>query len=245
MIDHGGTFLQDDGTFVGSGGTSTGNPLELTSDRAGITVDASGSGSDSLHIRTGGATRGTSIGAGYTVTASAEPGSSNGNLAVNSAVTNAGTLELASIDGTHGTPDVTAGSFTNTGTLVFENTANGPDSIDGPVVNTGTVQVLDPVTGSGQITNTGTFAVAAGTTVAAASYAQGAGGKLSLELASGSIPELQLTGAARLAGTLAVATAGTTTGLSLTGPASGAAPAPTSTTVRVGSVARPRRSRQR
>jgi hypothetical protein len=210
-----GTFRVNDGTFVGTGGTSTGSPLILASDNAGITVSPGGTGTDSLHIQTGGAMLGSSIGAGYTVWASGMPGYSHGNLTTASgSLVNYGTLELGSIDGTHGTLTVPSGSFTNDATLVFENTANGPDGLDGTLVNNGTVSVPNnAVQGTGAIVNNGNFALSAGATFAATSYSQGAGGTLALAITGGgspAVPELRLSGAAALGGTLTVSTTGGT-----------------------------------
>lgn len=94
---------------------------------------------------------------------------------------------------------------------MFENTANGPDGLDGSLVNNGAVSVPNPVQGSGQITNNGAFSLSPGMTFGATSYSQGARGTLSLGIIGGStpaVPELQLSGAAELAGALAVSTTG-------------------------------------
>jgi hypothetical protein len=156
VINDQGTFFVNDGTFVGSGGTSTGTPIVLGSDNLGVTVDPSGTGSELLHLETGRATLGSNIGAGYTVWASGVPGLTHGSLMVSTPVTNAGTLELGSDDGTHGTLNVVSGgSFTSNGTLVFQGN-NGPDSLNGPLINNAAVQVPNSFNGSGQITNNGT-----------------------------------------------------------------------------------------
>jgi hypothetical protein len=215
-INNQGSFQQDDGTFVGSAGTNTGNPLVLTSDNAGITVDPSGTGTDLLHIMTGGASLGSNIGSGYTVWASGEPGYSHGNLTTTSgSLINYGTLELGSTDGTHGTLTVPSGSFTNDGTLTFTNTENGADGLAGALMNAGTVSIPSgsSVGGTGAVTNSGVFSMAAGTTFGGTSFTQSASGTLDLAIGGGgtpSVPEIELTGAADLGGKASIDTGGGT-----------------------------------
>jgi hypothetical protein len=138
-----------------------------------------------------------------------------GALTVNTSLINDGTIEVGSVGGTNGTLDIASGTFTNDGKLVFENTANGPDGLDGTLVNNGPASALGPVQGTGQITNEGEFSLTAGTTFGATSYSQGASGALSIAITGGAapmLPELQLSGAAQLGGALEVGTTGTATG---------------------------------
>jgi len=209
-IANDGSFMQNGGTFVASGGTATGNDLLFDS----ATMDLAGTGSGSFHIE-GVGTLGSNVGAGYTLWTSGIPGYTHGTLTANSALTNSGTLEFGSLDGTHGTLTIPSGTFTNDGTMTFENTANGPDGLNGALVNNASVSAPNSVQGTGAIINSGSFSLTAGATFAATSYSQGAGGTLSLAITGGGapvVPELQLTGAAQLAGKLSVGTTGTATG---------------------------------
>jgi hypothetical protein len=195
-------------------GTLSGPPIVVGN---GI-LSPSGSGSGSFHIMSGGAQLGSNIAAGYTVWASGQPGFSHGNLTPTGSFANAGTLELGSIDGTHGTLTVPSGdTFTNNGTLIFENTANGPDGLSGTLVNNGSVSVQNSFNGAGAITNNGAFELtAASGTSDAASFSQSSGGTLTLDLTGGSsaiVPQLDLTSTAATAGKLVVnTTGGTATG---------------------------------
>ena len=210
-INNSGTWTDNNGAFDATGtGTLTGNPPELDN----TTLDLSGTGTGVVHLM-GGGTLGGNIGSNYTLWASGIPGYTHGTLDVNSSVTNSGTLELGSIDGTHGTLDVTSGTFTNDANLVFMDTGNGPDGLDGTFVNNGTV--TDPngtggVVGTGAITNNGTFSLPAGAVFGATSFAQSGGGTLALALSGTAVPELQLSGAATLAGKLSISTTGSEKG---------------------------------
>jgi hypothetical protein len=210
-INNSGTWTDNNGAFSATGtGNLTGNPPELDN----TTINLSGTGTGLVHLM-GGGTLGGNIGSNYTLWASGIPGYTHGTLDVDNSVTNNGTLELGSIDGTHGTLDVISGTFTNDANLVFMNTGNGPDGLDGVLVNNGTV--TDPngtggVIGSGAITNNGTFSLPAGATFGATSFAQSAGGTLALALSGSAIAELQLSGAATLAGKLSISTTGSEKG---------------------------------
>jgi hypothetical protein len=155
-------------------------------------------------VKTGAAKLASDVAAGYTVWNSGIPGFTHGQLAIEGNLTNRGTLELGSLDGTHGTIEAKEGTLTNVGTIVFENTMNGPDGLNGPLVNDGTVSLENPVNGTGQITNAGTLSIPAGVTLEAEAFTQAAGGTLSLvRSASGSAP-LTLSGVASLAGNVSV-----------------------------------------
>ena len=209
-VTNSGSFTIGDGINVtASAGTTSGNAIVLGN---GI-LSPSGSGSATFHIESGGAQLGSSIAAGYTIWESGVPGFTHGNLTPTGSYTNFGTLELGSTDGTHGTLTVPSGdTFTNAGSLIFENTHNGPDGLSGALVNNATVSVDSPFQGTGSITNNGTIELtAAGGQSTATAFAQGGGGTLLLDVAGGTspiVPQLQLTGAAALGGTLKVATTG-------------------------------------
>jgi hypothetical protein len=211
-ITNSGTFTIGDGINVtATSGTASGNPIVLGN---GI-LSPSGTGSAEFHIEDGGAQLGSNIASGYTVWGSGVPGYTHGNLTPTGSYTNYGTLELGSTDGTHGTLTVPSGdTFTNAGSLIFENTANGPDGLSGALVNNGTVSAQNQFQGSGAITNNGTMELtAASGQSSAASFTQSSKGTLLLDITGGGspiVPELQLTGAASLSGSLKVATTGGT-----------------------------------
>jgi hypothetical protein len=204
-----GALEQTGGSFAANGtGVATGNPLVLERD----SIAPSGSGSGTLHVKGGGITLTSDIAAGYTVWSSGIPGYSHGKLTVAGSHTNRGTLELGSLDGTHGAIESSGGTLTNAGTIVFQNTANGPDGIFGPLLNDGVIRLENPVEGNGQITNAGSLSVPAGVTLEAESLGQTAGGTLLLgRAASGSAP-VTLSGAASLAGAIAVNASGLASG---------------------------------
>ncbi len=211
-ITNSGTIQIENGINVtATSGTASGNPIVVGN---GV-LSPSGSGSATFHVQSGSGQLGSNIAPGYTIWASGIPGYSHGVLTPTGSFTNNGTLELGSIDGTHGTLTVPSGdTFTNAKSLVFENTANGPDGLNGALVNDGTVSVQNQVQGSGAITNNATMELtAASGQNSATSFAQGADGTLLLDVTGGPspvIPELQLTGAATAAGTLKVTTTGGT-----------------------------------
>lgn len=207
-IDNGGSFTIGDGiSITATSGTDSGNGFLLGND----TLSPSGSGSGSFHFEDGSAQLGSNIASGYTVWGSGIPGFTHGNITAKGSYTNCGTLEFGSTDGTHGTLTVPSGdTFTNAGTLIFENTKNGPDGLSGALVNNGTVTADGQFLGNGTITNNGTVELtSASGQSSAASLTQGSGGTLLLDVTGGgspTVPELQLTGAAGLGGTLKVVT---------------------------------------
>lgn len=211
-ITNNGTFQDQEGTFNAAGGTDTGAPLILN----GGTLNAAGGGTGSFQIAACNETLGSNVSAGYTIAAGGEGGYCNGTLTVNSSITLAGTISLGNqASGTLDYFNITSGTVTNTGTVDFIYT--GGDGIDGPYVNDGTTAVLaNGLQGTGVITNNGTFTVTDGAQVNATSYTQSSGGTTGLAITGGSspaVPEFMLTGAASLAGTLAVnTTGGTATG---------------------------------
>jgi hypothetical protein len=193
-----------------------GNPLSLSSDQ-GVNINLNGNATDSEHVQTRGANLVGNIGAGDTLWSSGEPGFTQGQLYVQGAYTNFGTLQLGSgSDQTDSTLNAKSGTFTNAGTIVFESTnGGGLDGITGPLLNTGTVSLPGSAGGTGQITNQGSISLAAGSTISAASFAQTAAGTLSVSILAGSSalqnPVLQMTGPASLAGGLGVTTNGSQT----------------------------------
>jgi hypothetical protein len=198
------------GSFAASGsGVATGNPIEL---EGHISLAPSGSGSATLHLKTGAAKLTSDIAPGYTVLSSGIPGLTHGQLAIVGNRTNRGTLELGSLDETHGTIEAVGGTLTNVGTIVFENTMNGPDGLNGPLVNDGVLRLENPLSGTGQITNAGTMSIPASVTLEAESFTQTATGALSLARAVSSSPPLLLSGTASLAGTVSVDAAGLASG---------------------------------
>jgi fibronectin-binding autotransporter adhesin len=207
----GGFSLGDGVNATASSGTISGNPVVVGN---GV-LDASGTGTGTFHIESGGGQIGSDIASGYTVWASGIPGLSHGDLTPTGSYTNHGTLEFGSMDGTHGTLTVPAGdTLTNDGTLIFEATDNGGDGLNGALLNNATVSLQNNVTGTGQIANDGTFVLtAASGDNTAASFLQGAGGTLAVAVTGGGtpvVPQIALTGAAKLAGKLAVSTTGGT-----------------------------------
>lgn len=211
-VTNSGTFTIENGINVtATSGTDSGNPIVLSN---GV-LSASGSGSGTFHIESGGGQLGSNIAAGYTVWVSGIPGYTHGVLTPTGSYTNYGTLQFGSLDGTHGTLTVPSGdTFTNAGSLIFENTANGPDGLNGTFVNSGTVTAENQFQGSGAITNSGTIELtAASGQNSAASFTQASGGTLALDATGGGSPviaELQLSGAAGFGGTLKVTTTGGT-----------------------------------
>lgn len=194
------------GTFSASGsGVATGNPVAL---EGHVSVAPSGSGSGTFHLRTGVGVLTSDIAPGYTVWVSGIPGYTHGLIAMSGARTNHGTIELGSLDGTHGTIEANGASLTNGGKIVFQNTNNGPDGLNGPFVNDGVVLLEDPVVGSGQITNAGALSVPASSVLEAESFTQAASGTLSLARSASGAAPLTLNGAASLAGSVAVNAAG-------------------------------------
>jgi hypothetical protein len=225
-ITNSGTFTIGDGINVtATSGTASGNPIVLGN---GV-LSPSGTGSAEFHIEDGGAQLGSNIASGYTVWGSGVPGYTHGNLTPTGSYTNYGTLELGSTDGTHGTLTVPSGdTFTNAGSLIFENTANGPDGLSGALVNNGTVSAENQFQGSGAITNNGTMELtAASGQSSATSFTQSSKGTLLLDVTGGGsaiVPGLQLTGAASLGGSLKVVTTG--------GKATGTFPAISASTIK-------------
>ena len=214
-INDQGTFTELDGTFTASGGTSTGNPLLLSSDNAGVDVDLAGTATDTVHAQTGGANLTGDVGAGDTLWSSGVPGDTQGSLFVAGTYTNHGTIELGAggTDQTQSTLNIKSGALTNAGSIISENTnGGGGNSIDGTLVNTGTLSLQESIGGTGQITNQGGVSLAGGMTISATSFAQTTPGTLSIAIVAGSSalqnPVLALTGAAGLGGGLAVATTG-------------------------------------
>jgi hypothetical protein len=197
-------------------GTDSGNPIILFRD--GGILSPGGSGSGTFHIEDGNAQLGSNIASGYTVWGSGIPGFTHGDITTTGSYTNYGTLELGSLDGTHGTLTVPSGdTFTNDSTMIFENTANGPDGLNGALVNNGSVSVQNNFQGTGTITNNGNFVLsAAGGTNQATSFTQSSGGTLQLDVTGGSspvVPGFSLTSSAATAGKLVVdTTGGTATG---------------------------------
>jgi hypothetical protein len=194
-------------------GTDSGNPIILFRD--GGILSPGGSGSGSFHIEDGNAELGSNIASGYTVWVSGIPGFTHGDITTTGSYTNYGTLELGSLDGTHGTLTVPSGdTFTNDSTMIFENTANGPDGLNGALVNNGSVSVQNNFQGTGAITNNGNFVLsAAGGTNQATSFTQSSGGTLQLDVTGGSspvVPGFSLTSSAATAGKLVVDTTGGT-----------------------------------
>jgi hypothetical protein len=211
LVNDGSLSFGDGVNITAASGTDSGNPIVLGNG----TLSPSGSGSGTFHIMDGGAQLGSNIAAGYTVWGSGIPGYSHGDITTTGSYTNFGTLELGSLDGTHGTLTVPSGdTFTNDGALIFENTANGPDGLSGALVNNGSVSVQNSFQGSGAITNNGTFELtAASGTNNAASFAQGPGGTLKVDVTGGTspvVPQLDLSSTATTAGRLVVSTTGGT-----------------------------------
>jgi hypothetical protein len=202
--------------LTAASGTDSGNPIILFRD--GGILSPSGSGSGTFHIEDGNAQLGSNIASGYTVWGSGIPGFTHGDITTTGSYTNHGTLELGSLDGTHGTLTVPSGdTFTNDSNVIFENTANGPDGLNGALVNNGSVSVQNNFQGSGEITNNGTFELtSASGTNQAASFTQGSGGTLQLDVTGGSspvVPGFSLTSTATTGGKLVVdTTGGTVTG---------------------------------
>ncbi len=208
-----GSFEQAGGTFAATGaGIAEGNPLVLS---GRVAIVPSGSGSGSFHLKSGAATLAAGIAAGYTVWSSGEPGYTHGLLTIAGNLTNSGTLELGSPDGTHGTIEASGGTLTNDGTVVFANTMNGPDSLNGTLVNNDVLRLAGPVTGAGQITNAGLLTLASGATLEASSLSEsGAGAALALSVAAAtaSAPPITVNGPISLGGAVSVGASGLASG---------------------------------
>lgn len=205
-----GSFEQVGGSFTANGtGVATGAPLEI---EGHASIAPTGSGSGTLHVKGEGIDLTSDIAAGYTVWSSGIPGYTHGKLIVAGSHTNHGTLELGSLDGTHGAIESTGGTLTNAGTIAFQNTANGPDGLYGPLLNAGVIRLENPVSGTGQITNAGSLSVPSGVTLEAENLTQSAAGTLLLaRAASGSAP-VTLSGVATLAGAISVNAGGLASG---------------------------------
>ncbi len=205
-----GAMEQAGGSFTANGaGVATGNPMVLEGD---VTIAPTGSGSATLHVKGEGIHLAGDIAAGYTVWSSGIPGLTHGKLIVSGSHTNHGTLEFGSSDGTHGAIESSGGSLTNAGTMIFENTMNGPDGLYGPLVNDGVLRLEGAVSGTGAITNAGSISVPSGDTLEAESLGQTAAGSLLLGRASSGNAPVTLSGAASLGGAIAVNASGLASG---------------------------------
>jgi len=163
----GGTFDQTGGTFAASGnGSQTGDPLQFDGD---VIISPSGTGSGTFESRSGNATLGSDIGAGYTLRVAGRANGHEGKLIVPADRTNHGTIDLGG-ENTQGTLAISTGStLTSNGSVISTFTAanstnNGPNHVSGRVVNSGKIIVTEAsLDGSADVSNGGMVEVGDGT----------------------------------------------------------------------------------
>ncbi len=163
----GGTFDQTGGTFAASGnGSQTGDPLQFDGD---VTISPSGTGSGTFESRSGNATLGSDIGAGYTLRVAGRANGHEGKLSVPADRTNHGTIDLGG-ENTQGTLAISTGStLTSDGSIIStftgpNSTNYGPNHLSGRVVSSGSITVAEAsLDGSADLSTSGTVNVGDGT----------------------------------------------------------------------------------